>query len=93
MGFVFLNAILCIYLWLHWILIAVCGLSLAVASAFHSPAGIRRLLTVVASPVWSPGSRGAGSVDVVHGLSCPAAHGIFLDKRWNLCRLHWQVDS
>ena len=93
MGFVSLNTILFIHLWLHWILVAVRGLSLAVASAGHSPTGIRRLLTVVAFPVWSPGSRGAGSVVVVHGLSCPAAHGIFLDKRWNLCPLQWQVDS
>ena len=30
---------------------------------------------------------------VVHGLSYPAAHGIFLEQGSNLCPLHWQVDS
>ena len=34
-------------------------------------------------------SRGAR----VHGLSCPAACGIFLDQGWNLCPLHKQVGS
>ena len=34
-----------------------------------------------------------GSVVVVHGLSCSAACGIFLDQGLNLCLLHWQVDS
>ena len=28
-----------------------------------------------------------------HRLSCPVACGIFLDQGWNLCSLHWQVDS
>ena len=32
----------------------------------------------------------AGSVVVVHGLSCPVACGIFLDQWLNLCLLHWQ---
>ena len=30
---------------------------------------------------------------VVHRLSCPAACGLLLDQRWNLCLLNWQVDS
>ena len=34
-----------------------------------------------------------GSVVVAHGLSCPIARGIFPDQEWNLCLLHWQVDS
>ena len=34
-----------------------------------------------------------GSVVVAHGLSCPMACGIFPDQEWNLCLLHWQVDS
>ena len=34
-----------------------------------------------------------GSVAVAHGLSCPAACGIFLDQGLNSCPLHWQVDS
>ena len=34
-----------------------------------------------------------GSVVVVHRLSCSEARGIFQDKGWNPCSLHWQVDS
>ena len=41
----------------------------------------------------SMGSRHAGSVVVVHGLSCSAACGIFLDQGSNPCPLHWQADS
>ena len=35
----------------------------------------------------------SGSVIVMHGLSCFAACGIFLDPGSNPCHLHWQVDS
>ena len=34
-----------------------------------------------------------GSVVAAHGLSCPAACGLFLDQGSNRCPLHWQVDS
>ena len=34
-----------------------------------------------------------GSTVVVQGLSCSVACEIFLDQEWNLCLLHWQVDS
>ena len=30
---------------------------------------------------------------MAHGLSCPAACGIFPDQESNSCLLHWQVDS
>ena len=30
---------------------------------------------------------------MVHGLSCSAAYGIFVDQGLNLYLLHWQVDS
>ena len=33
------------------------------------------------------------SVVVAHGLSCPTTCGIFSEQSWNLCPLHWQVDS
>ena len=33
------------------------------------------------------------SAAVAHGLSCPAACGIFLDQGSSLCPLHWQVGS
>ena len=35
----------------------------------------------------------AGSVVVVHGLSCSAACEIFPDQGSNPCPLHWQTDS
>ena len=55
--------------------------------------------------LWSTGSRrtgsvvvacglqSAGSVVVVHGLSCSTARGIFPDWGPNSCPLHWQADS
>ena len=67
---------------------------------------VHSLLIAVASLGWSTGSRCAGfsscsmhalecvgSIDVVHGLSCSTACGIFLDQGLNSCPLHWQVDS
>ena len=35
----------------------------------------------------------AGSIVVAHGLSCPEACEIFLDKGLNLCPLHCEADS
>ena len=43
---------------------------------------------VVACGFWS-----AGSVVVVHGLSCSTACVIFPDQGLNPCPLHWQADS
>ena len=63
------------------------------------------LLVAVASPVehglegtWvsavaAPRLQSAGSVVVVHGLTCPMRHGIFPDQGSNLCPLHWSVNS
>ena len=51
------------------------------------------LLIVVASLVAAQTSGPQASVVVAHGLSCPVAYGISLDQGWNLCPLHWQVDS
>ena len=44
-------------------------------------------------PLWSTGSRRAGSVAVAHGLSCSTACGILPDQGSNPCPLHWQADS
>ena len=41
----------------------------------------------------APGLQSTGSADVVHGLGCSVACGIFLDQGLNLCLLHWQADS
>ena len=46
-----------------------------------------------ASVVVARGLQSAGSVVVAHGLSCPAACGIFPDQDSNPCGLPWQTDS
>ena len=80
-----------IYFWLHWVFTAACGLSLAVASGGCSQVAGRSLLTAVAFLVDLCGAQ--ASVVVAHGLSCPMAYGIFLDRGLNPCLLIWQVDS
>ena len=52
-----------------------------------------RVLGVRTSVVVAPGLQSAGSVVVVHGLSCSVACGIFPDQDSNLCPLHWQANS
>ena len=64
-----------------------------------------RGLLIVASLLWSTGSRhlgsvvvahrpqSAGSVVVAHGFSCSEACRIFPDQSSKLCPLHWQADS
>ena len=47
----------------------------------------------VGSGVVARGLQSAGSVVVVHRLSCSAACGIFPDQGTNPCPLHWQVNS
>ena len=54
---------------------------------------VRGPLTIAASPVWSTGSRCAGSVIVAHGPSRSAACGILPDQGSNPCPLHRQADS
>ena len=50
-------------------------------------------LSTRASVVVARGLQSAGSVVVVHRLSCSTARGIFPDQGSNLCLLHWQADS
>ena len=90
-----------IYLWLHWVFITLCGLSLVAASRGYSS------LQFPGFSLWwllllrSTGSRHAGfsscgtraSVVVVHRLSCSAACRIFPAQGSNPCPLHWQADS
>ena len=65
----------------------VCGLLIAaaalVAGHWLQGTGLQQLWHI----------QSTGSVDVVHGRSCPAACGIFLDQGSNPCLLHWPVDS
>ena len=73
------------YFWLHWVFTAAWELSLVAA---------RGLLLGVASLVAEHGLQGVwASAVVLHGLSCPAARGIFPDEGSNLCPLQCQVDS
>ena len=65
------------------------GLLIAVASPCSGAWALGAQASVaVARGLWS-----AGSVVVEHGLSCSAAHGIFLDQGSNPCPLNWQADS
>ena len=73
-----------IYFWLHWIFVAVSGLSLVVASGGYSLLQRNGLLIVVACLVMKHGLCSAGSVVVAHRLSCSVARGIFLEQRLNL---------
>ena len=82
-----------IYLWLCWVFISVCGLSLVVASGGRSSSRCAGLSLSRPLLLRSTGSRRAGSVVVAHGPSCSAACGIFWDQGSNPCPLHWQVDS
>ena len=55
---------------------------------------VQGLLIVGASLVAEHGHLSLqASVVVVHGLSCPAACGIFADLGLNPYSLHWQTDS
>ena len=69
------------------------GLSLVAASGGHSSSRCADLSLSQPLLLQSTGSRHAGSVVVVHGLSCSAACGIFPDQGSNPCPLHWQADS
>ena len=68
--------------WVHWVFVAVCGLSLVVMSQGYF---------CVSCEAWA--LRCTASVVVAHGLSCPAVCGIFPDQGLNPSSLRWQVDS
>ena len=60
----------------------------------YSLVAVRELFIVVASLVADPRLQGTwSSVVAAHGLSCPAACGIFRDQESNSRSLHQQVDS
>ena len=79
--------------WLCWVFVSVRGLSPAVASRGHSSLRCVGLSLSWPLPLWSTGSRCAGSVVVAHGPSCSAACGILPDQGSNPCPPHWQADS
>ena len=82
---IFFFILVFIYFGLCWGFVAVCRLSLAAVCG---------LLIAVASLVLEHKlSGGWASVVVAHGLSHPAACGIFPDQGSNLGPWHWQTDS
>ena len=91
--FYYLFIYLFIYFWLCWVFVSVQGLSLVVASGGHSSSRCAGLSLSRPLPLWSTGSRRAGSAAVAHGPSCSAACGIFPDQGSNPCPLHRQADS
>ena len=77
-------------------LVVVPGLLIVVACLFTD----HRLKGMPASVVVVHGLSSYGSPPLEHWLnscgmrlSCPVAYGIILDWGWNLCLLHWQVNS
>ena len=100
---------LLIYLWLHWVFIALCGLSLVAVNRGYSSLqrasfSLRWLLLLgsgrglqdlqhVGSVVVTCGLHVVGSVVVVNRLSGSMACGIFPSQGLNPCPLHWQLDS
>ena len=74
--------------WLCWVFLATCWLCLVAVSGGYFLVMVHRLLIVVASVVVGRGLQSAGSVVVVHGFSCSAACGIFLDQGSNPYLLH-----
>ena len=105
--FTLTNLYFFIYLWLRWVFVAACGLSLVVASGGYSSLRYTcffcfgaRALGMGASVVVAHGLSSCGSwalehssVAVTHELSCSAACGIFPDQVSNPCPLHWQADT
>ena len=90
--------------WLCWVFVAACGFSLVVGSWGYSLVAIHGLIAVAslvveealgtrASVVVALGLQSTGPVVVVHRFCCSEARGIFPDRAWNLCPLHWQADS
>ena len=79
--------------WLHWVFVAVHGLSPVRASGAHSFLVVRGLLVAAASPCGERALGTSASVVVAHGLSCPTTSGIFPDQGSNPCPLHWQAKS
>ena len=67
--FVVVVLILCIYLWLHWVFVAVYGLSLVAAMGDTLYVVVHATLIAIASLVLEHGLQGArASLVAVHGL-------------------------
>ena len=74
--------------WLHWVLVAVHGLSMVASGGSYSLVLVRELLLMAASPAAKRRLWGTkASVAVAHRLSCPVACGVFPDQGSNPCPL------
>ena len=82
-----------IYFWLCWVFVSARGPSPVAASGGHSSSRCAGLSPSRPLPLWSTGSRRAGSAVVAHGPSRSAARGILPDQGPNPRPLHWQADS
>ena len=104
--FFLINLFYFIYFWLHWVFVAVHGLSLVAASGGLLFVAVRRPLIVVASLVtehgiqacslrqlWLTGSRAQAQQLWRTGLVAPWHVGVFRDQGSNPCPLHWQANS
>lgn len=80
--------ILCVYVWLSWVSVAVYGPPLAAASWGHPPGAALRLLLALASLCCGAQALGQG----LSGCGTRAG-GILRDQGSNSCPLQWQVDS
>ena len=95
-------------LWLCWVFVAACRLSLVEANGSHSSLWCMSFSLLWLLLLRSSGSRVQASVVAArglsscsstwvgyqaHGLSCSVARGIFPDQGSNRCPLHWQADS
>ena len=75
------------------VFVAVCGLSLVVASGGYSICDVQASHCGGFSccRAWAWGCM--GSEVVAHGPGCPKACGIFLEEGLNPCPLHWKVTN
>ena len=78
-----------IYFWLHWVFVAVLGLSLVLASGGCSLVAMHGFSSQWLFLFWSMDSRAQASVLALHGFSCSTVCGIFLNQGLNPCPLHW----
>ena len=86
------------YFWLHWVFVAVHGLSLVAASGGYSLLwcmgfSLRWLLLLRSTGSRCMSFSRCGTQALEHRLSSSAACGIFLGQGSNPCSLHWQADS
>ena len=81
---VYFKNILFIYLWLLWIFIAACGLSLVAASGGYSLLWCTGFSLCWLLLLWSPGSRHMNSVLVAHGLESSVSVVVVVHHMWDL---------